>query len=284
MPTTNILGIYAPHSNNSFFSDSLQPLAKPLALKNPMVLIRDFNVCTGKLDKRNPKGYLSPHMCNMVARCSLQDAFHALHPDTCTYSWTCTTLDSNIQAMRIDTALTSPHVTTLHATYSPTLVDMDHLLNHFKRISTILNPKTNSLPTNVLSPTLELVSEPNEIKRVTHNFWKLMFAKPPAPNGPLPSCYTKTRPRLTIHDSERITRPIMAKELNLVLKCIKTNSAPGPDEINNAMLKALDEPNWLELLAFVNNALSDPTLLPGMNESKLWTIYKWNNKANLNNY
>jgi exonuclease III len=128
VPTTNILGIYAPHSNNSFFSNSLQPLAKPLTLKNPTVLIRDFNTCTSKLDKRNPKGYLSPHMHSMVAKCSLQDTFHMLHPDTCTYSWTCTTPDSNIQAMRINTALTSPHVTTLHATYSPTLVDMDHLV------------------------------------------------------------------------------------------------------------------------------------------------------------
>jgi hypothetical protein len=156
--------------------------------------------------------------------------------------------------------------------------------NHFKRISTILNPKTNSLPTNILTPTLELVSEPNKIKRVTHNFWKLMFTKPPTPNRSLPSCYTKTRPRLTIHNSKRITRPITAKELNLVLKHIKTSSAPGLDEINNAMLKALDEPNRLDLLAFINNTLSDPSLPPGMNKSKLWTIYKQNNKANLNNY
>jgi hypothetical protein len=156
--------------------------------------------------------------------------------------------------------------------------------NHFKRISAILNPKTNSLPTNVLSPTLEMVLEPEEIKEITHNFWKLMFSQSHTPNGPLPLCYTKTRPRLTICNNEHILELVTAEELNSVLKCIKPNSAPGPDEINNTMLKALDEPNQLELLMFINNALVDPTLLHGMNESKLWTIHKCNDKANLNNY
>jgi exonuclease III len=126
-PTTNILGIYAPRSNGNFFSEALQPLTKPLTLKYPTVLIRDFNTCTNKLDKKNPKGYLSPHMRCMINKCTLQDAFHALHPNAHAYSWTHASPDGTTQATRIDTTLTSPHVTTLHTDYSPTLANTDHL-------------------------------------------------------------------------------------------------------------------------------------------------------------
>jgi exonuclease III len=57
-----ILGIYAPHDNARFYSDKILPITKKLTAAGPTLVIGDFNACTSKLDKKNPKGYISPHM------------------------------------------------------------------------------------------------------------------------------------------------------------------------------------------------------------------------------
>eukprot|EP01124_Arcella_intermedia_P024648 TRINITY_DN4211_c0_g2_i2.p1 TRINITY_DN4211_c0_g2~~TRINITY_DN4211_c0_g2_i2.p1 ORF type:complete len:126 (-),score=20.68 TRINITY_DN4211_c0_g2_i2:246-623(-) len=74
------------------------------------------------------------------------------------------------------------------------------------------------------------------------------------------------------------------EELSFSLNCLKGNSSPGPDGVNNCILKLVRGNTKTALLNLCNIYLKNPKFIDNLKDAMITTLYKKGDRRSLENY
>lgn len=102
----------------------------------------------------------------------------------------------------------------------------------------------------------------SEISTILHSFYTNLYSQAPSDEDIKREFWQEiTLPQITVEQATGLTRPITAEEVQLAIKQLKPNKAPGPDGLTNEFYKTLG-PKLIDTLVVVFNDLLDGKDLP----------------------